>query len=827
MKNIRWILPLVMFFGSLNAAVEMALAQLQESGPIHNPLKGFRPNAGSKIYSPLRRIYVKWSDIEKCEADDPARLTSYLNEIAASAPAVNIKLVPRVYLDWDGTRDGKGNPKQYWPGDLHRFDYQSPEFLARLRRLIGRMGAAWDADPRIAFVQMGLIGWWGEMHHPSVTPSMMELLTTEFKKAFPQKKVLVRTVDEPFMNAGFGNYYDTFAYWDREPERYTQDPGPQAVPWGLINRYPDQWKSAPMEGEVEYSWQNNRPEARPLETFGKNPDETLANERFRRYMIGKFRRYHISYMGWIADFNDQDRDVVAGAAIANEAMGYRFVITQFEWTPSVTDKLSLRFSVRNDGSAPFYQKWPVALALLDPATRAVIWQTDLKVDLRTWMPGENWDEGAEAWKVPPKVYQVEESVSLPSGLKQGDYVVALAILDQDGGRLPSVRFAVKNYWKGGWHPMGFVGLGHAPGKINLAGPFDDVIRDDSLHYKVPESLLSTKAPSIPTFTPVTLFKPDANVELVNPRAYWAIEKRGARTTIETSYDGPKKDLAIHVTGDYGPDSCLHYSSEYLEKWPGGEYVMRFLMKSSAGTAASFHVADNWNAVTESFTLEPSSEWTQKELKFTLPETWKSFPRLRFILKSGSDERFSISDVHLRKSNASTDSSVKTTSRSTDQTGAGTPIVDNPLKPYGKMAATRIKVTHPKFDEAWQLIVSERPKQSWETGLVSITTERISEKDVVFLSFYGRAKEAEGGVLELNFQKNSPPWTSSMSKVLKISSEWVPYTVAFPATTSFTAGDAKLTFIIGAKEQELQIARVVLINAGRNANIEELLQAGAR
>ncbi|MBL8994030.1 MAG: DUF4832 domain-containing protein, partial [Spirochaetia bacterium] len=544
MKIIFWILPFIMFPWNLKAEVDMAVTHLQESGPIHNPLKGFRPNSGARIYSPLWRTYIKWSDLEKCEADDPARLTSLLNEIASSAPSSNIKLVPRVYLDWDGTRDAKGNPKQYWPGDLHRFDYHSPEFLARLRRMIRRMGAAWDSDPRIAYVQMGLIGWWGEMHHPSPSPSMLSLLTDEFNKSFKQKKVLVRTVDEIFMNAGFGNYYDTFAFLDREPERYTQDPGPQAVPWGLLQRFPEQWKSAPMEGEVEYSWQNSRPEARPLETFGKNPDETLTNERYRRYMIGKFRRYHVSYMGWIADFNDKNPDVVAGAGLVNEAMGYRFVITQFEWTPSVSDKLSLRFFVRNDGSAPFYHKWPVALAFLDPATRAVIWQTDLKVDLRTWMPGESWDETTEAWKVPPKLYRVEESVSLPPGPKSGNYVVALAILDQDGGRLPSARFAVKNYWKGGWHPMGLVGIGRTPETTVLSGPFDDLIRDDSLNYKVPETLLSTKAPSIPSFTPVTLFKPDANVELVNPRAYWAIEKRGKTTAIENQYDGPQKTLAF-------------------------------------------------------------------------------------------------------------------------------------------------------------------------------------------------------------------------------------------------------------------------------------------
>jgi len=66
---------------------------------------------------------------------------------------LNVKLVPRVYLDWNGSPG-----KQFWPADLHAFDYDSPAFQERLRRLVAKLGEAWDDDPRIFAVQMGLIG---------------------------------------------------------------------------------------------------------------------------------------------------------------------------------------------------------------------------------------------------------------------------------------------------------------------------------------------------------------------------------------------------------------------------------------------------------------------------------------------------------------------------------------------------------------------------------------------------------------------------------------------------------------------------------------------
>ncbi|MCL4181467.1 MAG: hypothetical protein KJ072_27475 [Verrucomicrobia bacterium] len=97
--------------------------------------------------------------------------------------------------------------------------------------------------------------------------------------------------------------------------------------------YREIWKRTPIEGEVEYNWQKQRESAKPAETFGHTPDETMTVPAYRRYMIDKIRRYQASYLDW-----------------------------------------------------------PVAVGLLDPATKRPVWSVPLSgMDIRKWLPGEDWD----------------------------------------------------------------------------------------------------------------------------------------------------------------------------------------------------------------------------------------------------------------------------------------------------------------------------------------------------------------------------------------------------------------------------------------------------
>jgi hypothetical protein len=563
------------------------------AGAINNPLKGFRDYKKGG-YGILKRQYIKWNDIEVSADDSVERIIAHTKKITETKGRrfedLNVKLVPRVYLDWDGSAG-----RQHWPADLHTFNYDSQAFQARLRALVAKLGQAWDDDPRIFAVQMGLIGYWGEHHHPAPTAEQRRMLVEEFQKAFKNKPVLVRHTDREFMEAGFGIYYDTFANLDREPPAGPKD----QFPWQATHVHRDIWKRAPIEGEVEYNWQKQRENSKPAETFGRTPDETMKVPAYRRYMVDKIRRYHASYLGWIDNYNAADRDVLAGAAELQEAFGYRFVLDAVSYPRAVQPggKVTVKLSVRNTGSAPFYLDWPVAVALLDAATKEPVWSAPLDgVDIRRWLPGEDWDSAAFSYRSPAKRCDAAGGATLPPDLKRGEYILALAILDRQGGMMPSVRFATSNYFRGGWHPFGFIGVGAEPREVALKDiTFDNPTFDDSLRYMVPEKLLAVKTPPLPQVKAVTPWTPNPKQELINPWRCWNLETRSSSLEKKSRADGPVEGPAgrrvIVVEGNFGRGSSLCYTFEKDGKLPVGPYRFACLVRGTAGKSVAFEVAD--------------------------------------------------------------------------------------------------------------------------------------------------------------------------------------------------------------------------------------------
>ncbi len=632
----------------------VTVAPREFKGAINNPLKGFR-DYKKDGYGLVVRKYIRWRDIEAGADDGVDRIIAHTRKITEIKGRrfedLNVKLVPRIYLDWDGRVGTPGKPGQHWPADLHAFDYDSPAFQERLRRLVEKLGQAWDEDPRIFAVQMGLIGHFGEHHHPAPTAAQRRLLADAFRKAFKHKPVLVRHHDPEFVEAGFGIYYDTFGYADREPPKGPKD----QFPWQAANAHPDLWKRAPVEGEVEYNWQKEKAAAKPAETFGRTPDETMKVPAYRRHMIDKIRRYHASYLGWIDNYTASDREALEGAAGLQQAFGYRFVLESAAY-PSAAQpgrELAVKLSVRNTGSAPFYLDWPVAVALLDPATRKPAWSAPLAgVDLRRWLPGEDWDGEAFAYRRPAVPVHEEGRAALPPDLKPGRYLLALAILDRQGGMLPSVRFAIENYARGGWHPLGWIGVGAAPGETAL-GPmaFDSPAFDDSLHYRVPEKLLAVQAPPAPEVNAVTPWVPDPAKELINPWRYWTLEGGGKGLEKEILADGPSEDPAgrrvIRVSGAFGPNATLSYTPGAGVKLDPGRYRFACRVRGTAGQSVELELADGWRRVSTEARIPLDLEWREHGVEFTIKSRFQEETTLRLRLPREGQGHVDLADPRLK------------------------------------------------------------------------------------------------------------------------------------------------------------------------------------
>jgi len=431
---------------------------------IRNPLKGFRSsfnNSSAKDheYGTLSKTYFRWSDLENAEGDGVDKIIMVCDSVWRGAEAMNHKFIPRVYLQWPGKTGG-------WSSDMTEGDYTSEQFKRRVIAFIKKLGEAWDNDSRVAYVEMGLIGEWGEMEWPNTTDEIKGMIAAQFATSFENKLVMIRwpnTYNDHMYN--FGYYWDSFGHLDQDYYAYH------------LNKTSPRWRTAVIGGESAYDWGNY------LIQPGKSPDVSLSTRIHRNFIIDRVRKLHANHVGWIANYSQDIDSVRAGADVVQRALGYRFVISEVSYPKRIdTDaKFTLSFKVKNTGSSPFYYSWPVEVSLLEPKTKKVVWKQKLKgVDIRNWMPGDRWDDSTDTYTIPAENNLINYRLQV-SGVPKGEYTVALAILDPAGDR-PCVRFAIENYYNGGRHPIGRVGVNTAIGAFSVAD-FDDVQRDRSLSYE--------------------------------------------------------------------------------------------------------------------------------------------------------------------------------------------------------------------------------------------------------------------------------------------------------------------------------------------------------
>ncbi|MSU47931.1 MAG: DUF4832 domain-containing protein [Opitutus sp.] len=420
-----------------------------------NPLGGMRPglnSARSHPFASLGRQYIEWNLIENSAADTVDKIRAVTDRLVGDLPAYNIKIIPRVYLIWPDR--GK-----YWPADLSPDDYSSAAFRSRMTRLIARLGEAWDNDPRIAFIETGIIGYWGEHHTPNFLqlPAGMDAeFGDAFRNAFPNKK-LMRRYPRDLTKYDFGIYWDVFGATrggsGNDTTLMTQDlEGPLHL---------DAWKTSPRGGEIDPTFIGEP-------SFNTAGLQAVVRKQASR-LVDLARRLHWNHLAVLDQIDRADAELWDKASQIQNALGYRFVINEASHTVVVAPggSLSVSLNVSNTGSSAFHYPWPLEVALADPRTRKVAWRALWEgQDLRTWPPGEP--------------IAISRSFPLPPGIAAGQYVVTLAILDP-GGLVPAARFAVEPYWMGGRTPLGPVAIGAAASDSQL-NEFDDLQSDNSLYY---------------------------------------------------------------------------------------------------------------------------------------------------------------------------------------------------------------------------------------------------------------------------------------------------------------------------------------------------------
>jgi Domain of unknown function (DUF4832) len=453
-------------------AAEVVIRPLEYTKALKNPCKGLRYNGGQASVKPnnplisLSHDYIRWNTIENSESDGIEKIRSFCNNAWKEFPSINVKVIPRVYLDWP-------NQGAYWPADMTTGDYSSAQFKSRMVRLIQRLGQLWDNDPRVAFVEMGIIGQWGEQHDPEPDDAMQKLLAETYLAAF-KHKLLMRRYPKYFTKyPTLGLYWDSFAHPQDDESR-------------LILAWGNRWQSIALGGEVAYNWGS------AIAVFGNSPTTTVSTPSYYNRVVNSSRRLHWNHLGWVAGYDCTNSATVAGGKALQDALGYLFVLDQATYPSRVEPgrPFSAGFVVRNTGSSPMYYNWPVELSLLDPASKKPVFTALFaNVDIRTWLPGTNWQYNSGnpsvagiGYQTPAAPITVSATFTLPSSVPLGEYILALAILDPAGMK-PSLRFSIVNYCNGGRHPLGLIGVGRdVTNPVLNAASFNDPGQDNSLGY---------------------------------------------------------------------------------------------------------------------------------------------------------------------------------------------------------------------------------------------------------------------------------------------------------------------------------------------------------
>jgi len=451
------------FFFGCESASKITVQLEETSEAFKNPLIGFRPTwrfeeeiSTEHEYAAVYKHYIKYTDLEEKPDDSFQKIINWCNKAWAGIEDKNIKVMPRVVIVYPNGPDGGSSG--YWPEGLSHDDpykqWVSEEFERRITSFIQKLSQAWDNDPRVAGVEMGLWGKWGEHHmHPvelpitgdRIPPKMQKVLGDAFLKAFTNKKIMVR-YPETFTDYNFGYYWDSFAL-PNDTTSVIQLPKSET------------WKTQMISGEVAYNWGDQS-------KLGGNPNGTLISDFNTDYVIDWIYKTHNSSLGWIADYDAENETIKKNAARMQKTFGYRFVIREATFDTNLEQTLNINLTVENIGVAPMYYNWPVELSILN-LDKEVVWKDNFGVDIAKWLPNTK--------------FQLEGEFDV-SELTDGTYILAVAVLDP-AGNVPSLRFANTNYYKGGRTPLGKIGINQKPADQTLS-PFDKLKEDDTLYYVV-------------------------------------------------------------------------------------------------------------------------------------------------------------------------------------------------------------------------------------------------------------------------------------------------------------------------------------------------------
>lgn len=348
-----------------------------------NPLKGMTvspewstPPYLDSVYSSLEYYYIGLNDVMSSMTNFDG-LDMHLEPKLSDSASRHKHAILRVILDYPELQtmvpqfliDGGLTMTDYTDhsneiGQSQSPDYSDPNLIAALEAFIAEFGRRYDGDARIGFIQVGLLGFWGEWHtfpHSDWLPaSTKDTIVSAFDAAFDQTQLQVRV---PWPSAvslerPFGLHDDSFAYSTLDGDANGGDDAPWFFWPSVVAAGADAvWRTGAMGGEL-------RPELQ-AEVFN---DDYPAGTAFKQDYTACTEATHATYMlNHYAFSTGYTGSALQRAVAASDRMGYAFVVSAITvGQPTIEAMSSVAVTVTQKGVAPFY--YPLALTLSCPGT---------------------------------------------------------------------------------------------------------------------------------------------------------------------------------------------------------------------------------------------------------------------------------------------------------------------------------------------------------------------------------------------------------------------------------------------------------------------------
>lgn len=444
--------------------------------PADNPLKGFMPfyDAYGSLDTPIANDFphsMEWFYVPlRNLMDGPQSFTfeTGMEPQLQSIAGRGHQAAMRVYLDYPSKPTGipqflldgglKVRGYTFFGNSLQSYDsvspdYDDPRLVEALESFIAGFGRRYDGDPRIGFITLGLVGFWGEWHtwpmdgstQPTSvyqampdpdeenwmpSPETQARILQAYDDAFNTTRLLLRYPMLPERNRpavpgrqvaygstalNMGYHDDSFAFNTLFGEDWYFM---GKMEWaGAINK----WKTEPIGGEL-------RPEIQLSVWMDPPPRNDI--EDFSATVDGTHVSWLIAHDLFTVPSVTSSTDIYQRALSGARRMGYEFTVSAVR-LPDTTTTTPLDVTVRlqNTGVAPFYYDWTVELGVLDKAGNLVM--TDKPgwslVDILPTAAGE--------------MPYTEWTYSNPQhGLEQGSYKLILHVINPLPNGKP-LRFA--------------------------------------------------------------------------------------------------------------------------------------------------------------------------------------------------------------------------------------------------------------------------------------------------------------------------------------------------------------------------------------------------